>query len=240
MVRIIVILALSTSCVFAQPKPVSTEDAKASSSSKVAPSAVTVTKAPKKPQKVEEGSAGDDAYRVKINQLQGRVNSLKEKIFRTKTRLAILKESLLSTSIAGAEARLMHRNEMGSSFNLEKVIYSLDGTPIYSKVDADGDLDDAKKLQIFDGPIVPGNHTLSVVMVYRGNGFGIFSYLRGYVFTLRNSHTFHAEEGKRIQVSVVGYEKGGMTTDLKDRPDIRFENKLSSPGRGARDKAGNQ
>ena len=70
-----------------------------------------------------------------------------------------------------------------------------------------------------------------VVMVYRGNGFGIF---HTYAATYSHSEiraTFHAEEGKRIQVSVVGYEKGGMTTDLKDRPDIRFENKLTSPGR---------
>jgi hypothetical protein len=178
--------------------------------------------------------SGDDAYRLKVQDLEGRVNELKEKIFRTKTRLAILKESVLSTTIAGAESRLVHRNEMGSSFTLEKVIYSLDGTPIFSKVDTQGDLDGEKEIQIFDGPIVPGNHTVAVVMVYRGNGFGIFSYLRGYVFTLRSSHTFTAEEGKRIQVRVIGYEKGGMTTDLKDRPDIRFENVLSEPGPGPR------
>ena len=78
---------------------------------------------------------------------------------------------------------------MGSSFNLEKIIYSLDGSPIKTKIDQNGDLADQKELQIFDRPIVPGNHTVSVVMIYRGNGFGIFSYLRGYVFTLRSSHT---------------------------------------------------
>ena len=183
-------------------------------------------------------SSGDDAYRIKITDLQGRVNELKEKIFRTKTRLAILKESILSTTIAGPEARVVHRNEMGASFNLEKIIYSMDGSPVYSKADAEY-LSDQKELKIFDGPIVPGNHTVSVVMVYRGNGFGIFSYLRGYVFTLRSSHTFHAEEGKRIQVKVVGYEKGGISTDLKDRPDIRFENVLSNPSRSARDGAAN-
>ena len=172
-------------------------------------------------------SNADDAYKVKLNDLQGRVNELKEKIFRTKTRLAILKESILSTSIAGAEAQLIHRNEMGASFNLEKIIYSLDGTPIKTKLDKDGDLADQREIQIFDGPIVPGNHTISVVMIYRGNGFGIFSYLRGYVFTLRSSHTFHAEEGKRVQVKIIGYEKGGMTTDLRDKPDIRFERTLA-------------
>ena len=183
------------------------------------------------------GVNADTAYKVKVNELQGRVNELKEKIFRTKTRLAILKESVLSATIAGAEARLVHGNEMGSSFSLEKVIYSLDGTPIFSKVDADGDLDGAQELEIFDGPIVPGNHTISVVMVYRGNGFGIFSYLRGYVFTLRSSHTFTAEEGKQVKVKVTGYEKGGLITDLKDRPDIRFQNVISGSRQSSGDKA---
>ncbi len=176
--------------------------------------------------------SGDEAYRLKITELESRVNELKERIFRTKTRLAILKETVLSSSIAGSEARLVHRNEMGSSFRLEKVTYSLDGTPIYSGVDKDGDLDGREQIEIFNGPIVPGNHTVSVVMVYRGNGYGIFSYLRGYLFTLRSSHTFHAEEGKLMEIRVVGYEKGGITTDLKDRPDIRFEDKLTDVRRG--------
>ena len=124
---------------------------------------------------------------------------------------------------------------MGASFNLEKIIYSLDGTPIKTKIDKEGDLADQKEIQIFDGPIVPGNHTISVVMIYRGNGFGIFSYLRGYVFTLRSSHTFHAEEGKRVQVKIIGYEKGGMTTDLRDKPDIRFERTLAEAKQSASD-----
>jgi len=190
----------------------------------------TTVEVEKRDPKAEATSAesGQDAYNLKITELEGRVNELKENIFRTKTRLAILKETVLSSTIAGAEARLIHRNEMGASFTLEKVIYSLDGTPIFSKIDSDGDLDDQKELIIFNGPIVPGNHTVSAVMVYRGNGFGIFSYLRGYVFTLRSSHTFHADEGKRIEVKVVGFEKGGITTDLKDRPDIRFEDALSN------------
>jgi len=170
---------------------------------------------------------GDQAYKVKITELETRVNELKEKIFQSKTRLAILKESVLASSIAGAEAQVLHRNEMGSSFRLEKVSYSLDGTPIRSLVDQDGDLDGKEELEILNGPIVPGNHTISVVMTYRGNGYGVFSYLKGYVFNLRSSHTFRADEGKLVQIKVIGYEKGGITTDLKDRPDIRFEDRLS-------------
>lgn len=177
-----------------------------------------------------QAASGEEAYRQKIGELERRVTDLKEKVFRTKTRLAILKESVLSSTIAGSEARLVHRNEMGSSFTLEKVAYSLDGTPIFTKVDQDGDLDGQIEMEVFNGPIVPGNHTVSVIMVYRGNGFGVFSYLRGYVFTLRSSHTFRVDEGKRIQVRAVGYEKGGVTTNLKDRPDIRFEDTLEDQG----------
>ncbi len=174
-----------------------------------------------------EDLGSDQAYKVKITELETRVNELKEKIFQSKTRLAILKESVLSSSIAGAEAQILHRNEMGSSFRLEKVSYSLDGTPIRSLVDQEGDLDGKEEIEILNGPIVPGNHTISVVMTYRGNGFGIFSYLKGYVFNLRSSHTFRAEEGKLVQIKVIGYEKGGITTDLKDRPDVRFEDRVS-------------
>lgn len=220
MARLIALILLCAAPAFAQaPEPVNS-----SSQESAAPAKNGLSKA---------SANADKAYESKLNDLQGRVNELKEKIFRTKTRLAILKESILSTSIAGAEAQLIHRNEMGSSFNLEKIIYSLDGSPIKTKIDQNGDLADQKELQIFDGPIVPGNHTVSVVMIYRGNGFGIFSYLRGYVFTLRSSHTFVAEEGKRVRVKVIGYEKGGMTTDLRDKPDIRFERTLAEAKQSA-------
>lgn len=180
---------------------------------------------------------GDEAYELKIKDLETRVNELKEKIFRSKTRLAILKESVLASSIAGAEAQIVHRNEMGSTFRLEKVVYSLDGAPIFSRVDVDGDLDGQEEVEIFNGPIVPGNHTVSVVMVYRGHGFGIFSYLSGYQFTLRDSHTFRAEEGKRLRLKVVAFERGGITTDLKDRPYIRFEPQIFESQRGTAPRA---
>ena len=220
MARLIALILLCAAPAFAQaPEPVNS-----SGQESAAPAKNGLSKA---------SANADKAYESKLNDLQGRVNELKEKIFRTKTRLAILKESILSTSIAGAEAQLIHRNEMGSSFNLEKIIYSLDGSPIKTKIDQNGDLADQRELQIFDGPIVPGNHTVSVVMIYRGNGFGIFSYLRGYVFTLRSSHTFVAEEGKRVRVKVIGYEKGGMTTDLRDKPDIRFERTLAEAKQSA-------
>ena len=103
MVRIIVILAAATTCALAQPKPVRTDDAKASSP-KTGLSEVTVTKAPKKAAK-SQAAAAETCISHQDQPVAGSSNSLKEKIFRTKTRLAILKGK--SSTSTGAEARLI-------------------------------------------------------------------------------------------------------------------------------------
>ena len=170
------------------------------------------------------GQTADEQADLKAKTLEERVNDLKEKIFRTKARLMNLQEMVIGGDItAGAKAVLLHRNEMGSSFVLESAAYALDGAPIYTKVDQEGDLDKREEFEIFNGRIVPGNHQVSVKLVYRGHGFGVFSYLEGYKFKVQSSYTFNAEAGKTTNVKVVGFEKGGFTTDLKDRPAVRYD-----------------
>ena len=163
------------------------------------------------------------SYTVRLHDLERRVNELKEQIFRSKARLNLLKETVLHGVIAGSRALITHRNEMGSTYTLIKLVYALDGAEIFAKTDDSGHITDSQEFEIFNGSIVPGNHTLSVLMVYQGNGYGVFSYLKGYKFNVRGSHTFAAGEGKQTQIKVVGFEKGNpVTTDPKDRPAIDF------------------
>jgi hypothetical protein len=165
----------------------------------------------------------DTDYAIRLRGLEERVNDLKERIFRSKARLILLRETVLNGVISGAKAQIIHRNEMGSSFTLEQVTYSLDGAPLFNKTDTEGGLDEQEEIELFNGSIVPGNHNLSVFLLYRGNGYGVFSYLKGYTFKIKSSHAFTAEEGKLTSVRIVAYEKGGFTTDLKDRPAIRYD-----------------
>lgn len=165
----------------------------------------------------------DTNYAIKLRNLEERVNDLKERIFRSKARLILLRETVLNGVISGAKARIVHRNEMGSSFTLEQVSYALDGAPLFNKTDPEGSLDEKDEIELFNGSIVPGNHNISVFMLYRGNGYGVFSYLKGYSFKIKSSYAFTAEEGKITTVKIVGYEKGGFTTDLKDRPAVRYD-----------------
>jgi hypothetical protein len=168
-------------------------------------------------------ASASGSYTVRLRDLEHRVNELKEQIFRSKARLNLLKETVLHGVIAGARSTITHRNEMGGMYSPIRYVYALDGAEIFAKTDESGKLGDQKEIEIFNGSIVPGNHTLSVQMVYQGNGYGVFSYLKGYKFTAKSSHTFTASEGKQLQLKVVGYEKGNpVTTDPKDRPAVDF------------------
>ncbi len=187
----------------------------------------TTTVTPVKPSPSEAALpavTSDEAFQTRVKTLEEQVVDLKEKIYRTKARLLLLQETVLGGDLSsGARAVLVHKNDMGGSFALDSVAYALDGAPILTRTDKDGDLSKRPEFEIFNGRIVPGQHQVAVKLVYRGKGFGVFSYLEGYKFTVSSSYTFSAEPGKVTTVKVVGYEKGGITTDLKDRPAVRYE-----------------
>ncbi|HEY4188111.1 MAG TPA: dihydrolipoamide acetyltransferase [Polyangia bacterium] len=176
---------------------------------------------------------GDAANSVRLRSLEKNVNELKEQIFRTKARLNLLKETVLGGTLGASRAVIRHKNEMGNSYSLIKAVYALDGVQIYSKADDTGRLAEMKEFDIYNGAIQPGSHTLSVVMLYQGNGFGVFSYLKGYKMTVKSSHTFVAGEAKATAITVVGYEKGNMTTNLQDRPAVDFRVNVVATDSGA-------
>jgi len=168
-------------------------------------------------------------YSVRLRDLEQNVNELKEQIFRSKARLSLLAETVLQGVVAGAQAHVVHENKMGNSYSLVKVVYALDGAPILNKEDEEGGLGDQEVFDVYNGSIVPGEHTLTVQLEYRGHGYGIFSYLKGYRFKVTSSHTFTAAEGKATTLRVVGYEKGGPTAPLEERPAVRYVERVDTP-----------
>jgi hypothetical protein len=178
------------------------------------------------------GGADQGAYTVRLRGLEKNVNELKEQIFRTKARLNLLKETVLGGVIGASRAIIHHKNEMGSSFRLVKAAYALDGVQIYAKTDDTGALAEMADFDVYNGAIQPGSHTLSVALTYQGNGFGVFSYLKGYKFNVKSSHTFVAGDSKTTNITVVGYEKGNITTQLSDKPAVDFRVNVISAGEG--------
>jgi hypothetical protein len=171
-------------------------------------------------------SQAEQSYSVRLRDLERRVNELKEQVFRSKARLNLLKETVLHGVIAGSRAIIVHKNEMSSMYQAVQYVYALDGNEIFSRADESGKLGKEKEIEIYNGSLTPGNHTLSVTLIYIGAGF---PYMKGYKFTTRSSHTFTATEGKQIQLKVVGYEKGNpVTTDPADRPSVDFRENIIS------------
>jgi len=177
------------------------------------------------PETVDAGT-----YSVRLRDLEQRVNELKEQIFRSKARLSLLAETVLQGVVAGSHARIVHENKMGNSYKLVKVLYALDGAPILNKADEEGDIGEGEPFDVYNGSIVPGEHTLTVQLEYRGHGYGIFSYLKGYRFKVSSSHTFTAPEGKAASLRIVGYEKGGPTAPLEERPAVRYIERVDDLG----------
>jgi hypothetical protein len=166
---------------------------------------------------------------VRLRRLEQRVQALKERAWRAKARVGMLKESVLGGGV-GALAQITHKNNMGASYRLIKLVYSLDGVQVFARTDeAAESLYKTGSFEIFTGPISPGSHTISVVAVYRGHGYGVFKYLDEFVVQARGTHAFTAGEGKTAKVDASGYEKGGPTTPFDKRPAVDFKVTLLTP-----------
>lgn len=165
-------------------------------------------------------------HAVRLRDLQQRIDQLKEQIRRSHTRLSLLSDTILSSGAAGSRASIQFENKLSNLFKVTKALVVLDGAVQYNKSDRSGVLAEQKTIPVFSGSIPPGDHLVQVLVNLRGDGYGVFSYLRGYRFEVRSSHSFTAIEGKTTRLRILAYEKGGATTPLEERPAIRYLEKV--------------
>jgi hypothetical protein len=169
------------------------------------------------------GSASDGAtHLVRLRDLEQRVDELKEQIRRSHTRLSLLSDTILAGGVGGARAEITFINDLSSVFKLTRALFVLDGAVQNNKQDETGVLADQKEIPVFNGSIPPGDHTLQILLQLRGHGFGVFSYLQGYRFEFRETHSFTITEGKTIELRAIAFEQGGVTVPLEQRPKVRF------------------
>lgn len=165
-----------------------------------------------------------DLYGDRLDGIEAEVNALKDRIFRSKARLAVLRDTVMSGVAAGSRVVLAHRNLMGVGFRLVRIVYSLDGAQIFARSDDSGALDQEDEILIFDGTLTPGPHEIRIELTYQGQGYGVFSYLRGYTFKSPQNHSFVVSEGGgQFKLVSKGYERGNITTEMKDRPAVEFQ-----------------
>jgi hypothetical protein len=172
-------------------------------------------------------------YAVRLRDLEARVDELKEQIRRSHTRLSLLSDTILSGGVGGARAEIVFKNDLSGAFRLSRALFVLDGAVQYNKQDESGALAEQEEIPIFKGSITPGDHTLQVLVKLRGHGYGVFSYLRGYQFEVKSTHSFSVTEGKEVALEVIAWEKGGVTTPLEQRPAVRYLERLRDVANGS-------
>ena len=165
------------------------------------------------------GDAGD--YTVALGDLRARVDELAVRRALSATPAA------LPVSASVAHLTVVHENRMGATFRLAQITYVLDGRRIFDVSDPGDALAQRAEIPIFDGGIAPGEHTLSVSLIFRGAGRGLFSYLQRYRFRSRATpYRFTATAGRHMRLRVSSSERPGATVPLEQRPMIRFTQQL--------------
>lgn len=160
---------------------------------------------------------------IAIRDIDREMSNLSNDITQSHARLQQITGMVLEQSGGGAQLIVEHHNQMGSTFRLVRATYALDGATIATRTDENGSLADLENFPVFNGRVASGEHSVTVSLEYQGNGFGIFSYIRGYTFRSRSVQNFTVPEGRALRLVVVGYERGGATTAIEDRPAIRYE-----------------
>ena len=173
------------------------------------------------------GAGSSPDFNRELRSIEEEVNGLKERVFRSKATLQLLKEVVIQGATTGANATIWHINKLGNSYTVESISYFLDGQSKFSKTDPAGSLDESKEFKVFEGAVPPGDHNLTVNVRLRGNGYGIFKYVEKYQVNFKASSTFNAEEGRSCQVRVVLERQRGIGKSFTERPTIGFDTRCT-------------
>jgi hypothetical protein len=140
----------------------------------------------------------------RLRVLQQGTSSLYADVGESYRRLAAIRMDLFE-NVDGARVTIAHDDRVGALYRLVEVTYAIDGEAVFHRRDESGALD--RDLDVFDGSVEPGDHTLSVVLRYVGNGNELVQYLSGYRFVVRSSHSFVAPPGQHTRISVRAFER---------------------------------
>jgi len=173
-----------------------------------------------------DSAAADEGQDVQFDRellsVEEQVNTLKERVFRSKATLQLLSEIVAQGSGTGSRASVTHVNHLGHSYKVESLSYYLDGQSRYTRTASEGGLEGVEEVKVFDGPISAGSHNLSVTMQLRGSS-GLFSYVDQIGFNVQSNATFDVKDGESCVINVTADERKGLTRSFTERPDIAFD-----------------
>jgi hypothetical protein len=192
-----------------------------------APAAPSATPAPA-PAPVDEVALAEQAkarsaMMRELRSAEEEVHALKERVFRSKATLQLLRELAVEGAHSAAELRVTHVEALPRAFEIDSIQYFLDGKTIWSWAAGEGSGEVPAELLVRDQPIAAGQHNLQVAMTVRGEGRGVFEYLDDYRLKVESSYPFQIEGGTVTDLTVKVVVKGGVQKKFTERPTVVYE-----------------
>lgn len=167
-------------------------------------------------------------YLRDLKTVEASVQDLKERVFQSKATLQLLHELVVEGVAFGAGVRVWHVNQLPKAYAVERADYFLDGKSIFTwQAERPGDRPPSD-LEVADRRIEPGTHTLQVVYALRGNGGGVFNYVKDYAFNLQSVYSFTVEEGEKLLLRALAVSRGGVKTTFVERPTLVYEERVET------------
>ena len=176
-------------------------------------------------------------HRVLIENLQGELDRFAGRIAVVSDKVALLRETALGGDIGETRAIIVHKNELGDGFVLERVRYLLDGGVLLDELDENGSFASVAERILFDGRLDAGDHKLEVEVVCRGGGFGLFSYVEAYRFRVKSKYVFRVREGRVNRLELVVFQRPDITLQAPERLTVKYNYQVLEQGSEAGEKA---
>lgn len=157
-----------------------------------------------------------DRLRQQLNVVDTRIDAAAEKVY-------LLREAALGGVISQSRAQILHKNEMGRQFVLERAEYRLDGKKILDRGESEGEATLSDEMELYRGAIKPGPHEVSVSLVFRGASFGFITYMEGYRFRVKSKCSLNAVDGRLNRLEVVIHRAKDLTARTSDQFKVRCD-----------------
>ncbi len=113
---------------------------------------------------------------------------------------------------ASSDATLRFRNDVGDAFQLGEARFTLDGHSLPALLTT---VLHGQDYVIFNGPLAPGRHVLTSHVTYQGRSRSIFTYMKGYIFTLDTTHELNVPDSGAMSATVVGKPNKGFNVPFE-------------------------
>lgn len=161
-------------------------------------------------------SARAQQDQIKLENIRAQADEIQDAVRRSHQRLTALGAQAMTPGLAKTTIDLS--NDTSAAYKLVSARVVVDGQLQLDKKELTGT---ERQLPVFTGATGTGEHVARVEVVLQGNGYGVFSYLRGFKITLSSSHTWTATT-EPIHVTATIYELNDVTVPFQQRPQVRW------------------